>query len=329
MAILEIKDLSIDFHLGKNKVLPAVRGISFSIEAGEVVALVGESGSGKSATALSVMGLHPKGQCRIQGDVLFCGESLLQKKEEELRRIRGNQIAMVYQDPMSSLNPLISVGEQVAEGLMIHRGLSKKEARVQAIAMMERVGIPEAARRYDYRPAQFSGGMRQRIMIAMALICQPKLLIADEPTTALDVTVQAEILTLLKSLIKEYQMAVLLITHDLGVVAQMADRVMVMYCGKIMEVAHTAELFRAPLNPYTQGLIRCIPRVDRPEESLYTIGGYIPHPTNLPSGCAFRTRCDRAVPQCGEAIPKLVEERPHHMVRCIHYQGGGELKCSS
>ncbi len=318
MRRLQIKELKTYFHID-GEIIPAVDGVSFHIDRGEILAIVGESGSGKSITALSIMGLI-KSPGKIEGgEILFNDTNLLDYKEKQMRQIRGNKISMVYQEPMSSLNPMIRIGDQVAEVLIIHKKMSKAEAKKQAIEVMEAVGIQDAGRRYNDYPAQFSGGMRQRIMIAMAIVCHPELIIADEPTTALDVTIQAEILELLKGLIKQNSMSMLLITHDLGVVAETADRVCVMYCGKIMEESSKAGLFKNPLNPYTQGLIQCIPRIDDKAEVLYTIGGNVPHPTDFPKGCRFSTRCPKVMEKCIAELPPLMAVEENHSVRCWLY----------
>lgn len=319
MNLLEVKDLKTYFYIDK-EVIPAVDGVSFEIKKGEILALVGESGSGKSVTALSMMGLIREPGKIIEGEILFNDENLIDKKEKEMRTIRGNHIAMVYQEPMSSLNPNIRIGSQIGEALMIHkRASSRSDAKKQSIKIMELVGIPDAEKRYKDYPSQFSGGMRQRIMIAMAIVCKPQLLIADEPTTALDVTVQADILSLLRDLIEEYNMSILLITHDLGVVAEMADRVCIMYCGKIMEQTSNSKLFKNPLNPYTKGLIKCIPRTDDKTDILYTIGGNVPYPTEFPKGCRFSTRCPDVMEICKEEVPSLMDIGDNHLVRCFLY----------
>ena len=319
MSLLEVKDLKTYFYIDK-EVIPAVDGVSFEINKGEILALVGESGSGKSVTALSMMGLIKEPGKIIHGEILFNGENLIDKKEKDMRNIRGNEIAMVYQEPMSSLNPNIRIGSQIGEALIIHKKASNRsDAKKQSIKIMELVGIPDAEERYKDYPSQFSGGMRQRIMIAMAIVCKPQLLIADEPTTALDVTVQADILSLLRALIKEYKMSILLITHDLGVVAEMADRVCIMYCGKIMEQTSNTKLFKNPLNPYTKGLIKCIPRTDDKTDILYTIGGNVPYPTEFPKGCRFSTRCPDVMERCKEELPDLVDIGDDHLVRCFLY----------
>lgn len=320
MKLLQVKNLKTYFYIDKEEV-PAVDGVDFDINQGEVLALIGESGSGKSVTSLSIMGLVDEPGKIISGEILLSrGEifedDLLQKSDKQMRFLRGKEISMIYQDPLSSLHPMIKVGEQVAEVLMIHEKATKAEAKRKAIEMMKRVGISDGEKRYDEFPGQFSGGMRQRIMIAMAIICNPQLLIADEPTTALDVTIQAEILDLLRKLQKENGMSMMLITHDLGVVAEMADRVCVMYCGKIMEETTNQRLFKNPKNPYTKGLMKCIPRIDDKLEYLDTIKGYVPHPTDFPVGCRFSTRCPEVMEHCKENLPELIEVEPGHKVRC-------------
>jgi len=323
MKLLQVKNLKTYFYIDKEEV-PAVDGVDFDINQGEVLALIGESGSGKSVTSLSIMGLVDEPGKIISGEILLSrGEifedNLLQKSDKQMRFLRGKEISMIYQDPLSSLHPMIKVGEQVAEVLMIHEKATKAEAKRKAIEMMKRVGISDGEKRYDEFPGQFSGGMRQRIMIAMAIICNPQLLIADEPTTALDVTIQAEILDLLRTLQKENGMSLMLITHDLGVVAEMADRVCVMYCGKIMEETTNQRLFKNPKNPYTKGLMKCIPRIDDKLEYLDTIEGYVPHPTDFPKGCRFSTRCPEVMEHCKEELPELNEVEPGHKVRCWLY----------
>lgn len=316
MKLLEIKNLRTFFFLGKEK-YPAVDDISFSLNEGKTTAVIGESGSGKSVTALSIMGLVDHPGKIIGGEILYKGENLLDKKEKELQKIRGNEIAMVYQDPMTTLNPNITVGKQIQESLLIHKIMSKEEAKERTLALMESVGISDCKQRYDSLPNQFSGGMRQRLMIAMAIACNPKILIADEPTTALDVTIQAEILDLLNALKKEHNMAMVLNTHDLGVVAEMADEVVIMYCGKIMEKTTNKALFHRPLNPYTKKLLNCIPKIDDKKEKLEIIRGYVPHPTEFPVGCRFSDRCDEAIPKCKEELPELREVGADHWVRCF------------
>ena len=315
MPILEIKHLKTVFHT-EGDVFPAVDDISLSVEEGRTLAIIGESGSGKSVTALSIMGLiEPPGKI-VGGEILFRGENLLAKGEKEMRRIRGNDIAMIYQDPMSTLNPMIKVGKQIEEALLIHKKVTKREAFEKVVGLMDVVGIPDGVERYHHLPERFSGGMRQRLMIAMALACEPTVLIADEPTTALDVTIQAEILDLLRTLKKQYKMTIILNTHDLGVVAEMADEVAVMYCGKIMELTSNKRLFENPLNPYTQGLLACIPRIDDKKRRLEAIEGYVPHLSALPTGCRFSDRCKFAFEKCRLALPELALKSPGHYSRC-------------
>jgi len=324
MEQVKIKDLKTYFYIDGQEV-PAVDGVSFAINKGEIVALVGESGSGKSVTSLSIMGLIKDPGKILGGEIEFEGTNLLKLKTRQMRKIRGNKIGMIYQEPMSTLNPLIKVGDQIAEALIIHGKAKSKEAKKRSVEIMESVGIADAKKRYNDYPSQFSGGMRQRIMIAIAIACNPSLLIADEPTTALDVTIQSEILDLIRELKEKNGMSVLLITHDLGVVAEMADRVCVMYCGKIMESTTKMDLFDNPLHPYTQGLIKCIPRVDDDLEVLYTIEGYVPHPTDFPKGCRFSTRCEKVMEKCKEHLPELKEVKKGHFARCWLYDmEGGE-----
>lgn len=318
--LLEITDLKTQFST-RAGLVRAVDGVSFSIDRGELLGLVGESGCGKSITALSIMRLiSPPGQI-VGGSISFKGEELLSAPLTRLRELRGNDIAMIFQDPMTSLNPVYSVGDQIAEALRLHRGLSRKDARVAAIEAMREVAIPAPETRVDDYPHQLSGGMRQRIMIAMALACDPELLIADEPTTALDVTIQAQILELLNELRRTRDLAVLLITHDLGVVAEVADRVCVMYTGKIVEEAGVDEIFAAPKHPYTQGLLKSVPKLSTGEqraEKLSTIEGTVPTPTELPPGCHFAPRCPQKMPECEEGtIPFFTVGDAK--VRCLLY----------
>ena len=301
----------------------AVDDVSFNLDRGELLGLVGESGCGKSITALSVMRLIAAPGKIVGGEILFDGTNLLKLSDAEMRSMRGDDIAMIFQDPMTSLNPVYTVGEQIAEALRLHRKLSRKAAREGAIAAMREVAIPDPARRVDDYPHQLSGGMRQRVMIAMALACDPKLLIADEPTTALDVTIQAQILELLNGLRKTRELAVLLITHDLGVVAEVADRVAVMYTGRIVEESPVDELFARPKHPYTEGLLRSVPKLsmtDVVEKSrLETIEGVVPRPTDLPPGCHFAPRCRYRMPRCtAEEIP-LYQLDGSVQVRCVLY----------
>jgi len=317
--LLEVRDLKTCFDSEQGEVR-AVDGVSFCIGRGETLAVVGESGSGKSVTSLSIMGLIT-GSGRIAGGtILLNGDNLLAKSEAEMRGIRGNDISMIFQEPMTSLNPVFTIGSQIAETIAHHKRVRRSDARRQAIEMLELVGIPEPARRFDVFPHQLSGGMRQRVMIAMALSCSPKLLIADEPTTALDVTIQAQILDLMRRLQKEFGMSILFITHDLGVVAEVADRVVVMYAGRAVEAATVADLFASPRMPYTIGLLNSVPRVDRAafrQQRLRAIPGNVPNPIDLPSGCAFHPRCRFAIDVCGREVPRLEDTGNGHMARCL------------
>ena len=318
--LLEVKNLKTQFQMKKG-IVKAVDDVSFSIHAGEVLAVVGESGSGKSVTSLSIMGLLQSPGRIVGGEILFKEEDLLKKSRKQMQEIRGNEISMIFQEPMTSLNPVYRIKDQLAESIMLHMKLKKKEAYERAVEMLELVGIPSARERANDYPHQMSGGMRQRVMIAMALSCNPELLIADEPTTALDVTIQAQILDLLNLMREKFHMAVMLITHDLGVVSETADRVIVMYCGKIMEEAAVDDIFRHPMHPYTVGLIRSIPSLDDDQdESLYMIRGMVPNPMNMPKGCPFSDRCDRCMERCKEEMPELREREDGHKVRCFLYE---------
>ena len=310
-TLIEIKDLSTHFYTSDGEV-KAVDGVSFAINEGETLAIVGESGCGKSVTSLSIMRLIPWPQGKIvAGEIVYQGYDLVHAKEEYMQKIRGNEISMIFQEPMTSLNPVYSVGFQIAETLELHQKLSKKDANEKAIEMLRLVGIPLPEQRAKEFPHQLSGGMRQRVMIAMALSCNPRLLIADEPTTALDVTVQAQILDLLRKLKKEMGMAIMLITHDLGVVAEMAERVVVMYAGKLVEEADVYTLFEKPLHPYTEGLLNSIPRVDVKAEKLNVIEGVVPNPAHLPPGCRFAPRCPYADDHCRTEEPSIVTMGDH------------------
>ena len=321
--LLEVQDLQTFFHAEGN-VARAVDGVSFAVGAGETLAIVGESGSGKSVTSLSILRLVPIPPGEIAGGrVLFRGRDLLALPEPEMRHIRGNEIGMIFQEPMSSLNPLLTVGEQIAEVVRLHQGLGRTAARQRAIEMLGRVNIPDPERRAREYPHRLSGGMRQRVMIAMALACRPALLIADEPTTALDVTIQAQILHLIRALQIEMSMSVLFITHNLGVVAQVADRVAVMYAGRIVEQGDVRTVFAAPLHPYTRALLRSIPRVEAvgrdPSHRLLSIPGQVPSPVALPPGCSYAPRCPLADDVCRTAMPPLAEVIAEHDVRCHHW----------
>ncbi|UCH25048.1 MAG: ABC transporter ATP-binding protein [Trueperaceae bacterium] len=321
--LVEVSDLKTYFDTDEGTV-KAVDGVSFHIDRGETLAVVGESGSGKSVMSLSIMRLIPQPPGRIAGgDIIFDGQKLITKSEREMRRIRGNEISMIFQEPMTSLNPVYTVGDQIAEAIVLHQGKSYREAVKLAAEMLDLVGIPEPAKRVKNYPHQMSGGMRQRVMIAMALSCGPKLLIADEPTTALDVTIQAQILDLMRTLQKEIGMSIMFITHDLGVVAEMADRVVVMYAGRAVEEGNVEEIFGRPRMPYTVGLLNSIPRVDKAalhQERLEAIPGNVPNPLYLPEGCSFHPRCKFAIDQCKDAIPNLEDSGSGHMVRCIRWQ---------
>ncbi len=314
--VLSIRNLTTLFEV-EGAVARAVDGVSLDIPAGRTVALVGESGCGKSVTALSVLRLIPRPPGRIAGgQVLFDGKDLLTLPENEMRRYRGNGISMIFQEPMTSLNPVFRVGNQIAAAIRVHRPMTHRAARARAVELLARVGIPSPEDRIDDYPHQMSGGMRQRVMIAMALACEPKLLIADEPTTALDVTIQAQILELLRDLKNELGMALLLITHDLGVVAETADRVAVMYAGKVVEEADVRDLFARPLHPYTQGLFASLPRVDGGGERLHAIPGRVPPATDFPPGCRFHPRCPHCMDVCRKVEPRLIEKEPGHTVAC-------------
>lgn len=313
--ILEVKNLKTYFYLDKME-YAAVDDISFDLKKGETIGIIGESGSGKSVTSLSVMGLvDPPGKV-IGGEINYMGENLLKKNEKDMRSIRGNEIAMIYQDPMSTLNPMIKVGKQIEEAMIIHYKIDKKTARKRALELIKSVGIPDEEDRYGQLPEQFSGGMRQRIMIAMAIANNPKILIADEPTTALDVTIQAEILDLLKDLREKNNMSIILNTHDLGVVGEMADKVIVMYCGKIMERGSISDVFKNPLNPYTEKLMECTPNMKTRKKRLETIEGYVPHPTEYGEGCRFASRCEKVMEKCKTHMPELLEIENQHFSRC-------------
>ncbi|HEY3025012.1 MAG TPA: ABC transporter ATP-binding protein [Pyrinomonadaceae bacterium] len=314
--LLEVRDLRTYFET-EDGTVKAVDGISFELKRGETLGIVGESGSGKSVTNLSIIRLIPEPQGKIvSGQIIFNGEDILSLPREELRKIRGRKIAMIFQDPMTSLNPFMRISKQLMEITRLHLGYSKEQAYRHAIEMLELVGIPDSRERVDSYPHEFSGGMRQRVMIAMALSCRPELLIADEPTTALDVTIQAQILELIRTLKSETGTSVILITHDLGVVAGMTDHIIVMYAGKVFEQAPTAELFACPGNPYTKGLLRSVPDPTVEQEQLYQIPGLPPDLANLPEGCPFAPRCDRVEDICRREFPPFVELKPGHYSLC-------------
>jgi peptide/nickel transport system ATP-binding protein len=316
-VLLEVKNLSTDFVMNKGTV-HAVIDVSFTVHEGEVLAIVGESGSGKSVTSLSVMGLlQPPGRV-VGGEVLYRGQNLLALSQNEMRGIRGNQISMIFQEPMTSLNPVFTVKNQLTESIRTHMKLDRQATLARAVEMLALVGIPSPERRIRDYPHQMSGGMRQRVMTAMALSCHPQLLIADEPTTALDVTIQAQILALIGDLRDKIGMAVLLVTHDLGVVAETADRVVVMYCGRVVEEATAEQLFERPLHPYTLGLLQSIPTMEDVDEDepLYMIPGMVPNPLNLPKGCSFADRCERRFDRCTRDVPDLYEAEGRKL-RCF------------
>ena len=314
--LLEVKNLETEFRVKRGQV-KAVNGVSFEVEKGEILAVVGESGSGQSVTSFSLLRLIRAPGKIVGGQILFNGEDLLKKNTREMEQIRGDKISMIFQEPMTSLNPVYRIKDQIMENILTHEKVSKEEALKRSIEMLDLVSIPAPERRaYDY-PHQMSGGMRQRVMIAMALSCHPELLIADEPTTALDVTIQAQILDLINRLRKKLGMAVLLITHDLGVVAETADRVVVMYCGRVVEQAKVLDLFTDPKHPYTRGLLDSIPKLDEDRKRLYMIKGIVPDPTHLPKGCAFADRGDHCMEKCREHMPALVDQGNGRKVRCF------------
>lgn len=315
--LLEVKNLKTEFKLKKG-IVNAVDDVSFSIDKGKVLAIVGESGSGKSVTSLSIMGLMQEPGRITQGEILFKGKDLLKMDKNEMRAVRGDQISMIFQEPMTSLNPVYRVKDQIMESIMTHMKVSKKEAFERTVQVLETVGIPSARERANDYPHQMSGGMRQRVMIAMALIGNPELLIADEPTTALDVTIQAQILDLMLKLKDKLGTSILLITHDMGVVAEIAQNVVVMYCGKIVEKGSVHDIFEKPMHPYTVGLLQSIPRIDEKKEKLFIIPGVVPNPLNMPSGCAFRTRCSNCMEVCSKSEPPVVEIGKQQ-VRCFLY----------
>ncbi|KUO68581.1 MAG: peptide ABC transporter ATP-binding protein [Clostridia bacterium BRH_c25] len=315
--VLEVKDLKISFKTFFGEV-EAVRGISFKVGKEETIAIVGESGCGKSVTASGIMQLLPMPPAFFKGgEIIFNGENLLNKKEKEMQAIRGNKISMVFQDPMTSLNPTMKIGKQIVEGLVKHHKMSAEDAHKKAIEMLELVAVPQPGKRINQYPHEFSGGMRQRVMIALAMVCNPQLLIADEPTTALDVTVQAQILELMKKLQEQLEMSIILITHDLGIVADMSDRVIVMYAGQIVETGLTEEIFASPKHPYTRKLLASVPRLDmNKDEPLYSIDGTPPDLYIPPKGCSFYDRCTEAMKICKDHVPDLNEHNDTHLSRC-------------
>lgn len=321
--LLDVKNLHTSFftHLGE---VQAIRDVSFGLDKGEIIGIVGESGSGKSVTSLSIMGLLAYPGRVKKGEILFNGEDLLKKKKSEMRKIQGDHIAMIFQDPMTSLNPLFKIGDQITEAILTHHKIKKEDAKKRALEMLKLVGIPSPEKRFHSYPHEFSGGMRQRAMIAMALSCEPELLIADEPTTALDVTIQAQVLHMMAQLKEQFHTTMILITHDLGVVAQVCNKVAIMYAGEIVESGTLRDIFLSPQHPYTNGLFRSLPSVNAARR-LQPIAGLMPDPMNLPEGCKFHTRCPYATDACRSAVPASVEVSPGHFVKC-HTPGIGNEK---
>jgi len=322
-TIMSVENLETTFFTDSGEI-PAVNNVTFHINEGEVLGIVGESGSGKSVTSLSIMGLVPSPPGKItNGTIHLYDKNLLDMSERQMRNVRGNDIAMIFQEPMTSLNPLFTIGNQIIEALSIHNKISKKEARIRSIDMLQLVGLARAEQLMDEYPHQLSGGMRQRVMIAMALICNPKLLIADEPTTALDVTTQAQILKLMKRLNKELNTAIMLITHDLGVVAEICERVVVMYAGEIVEEAPVRDLFHHPKHPYTKGLIQSVPDIRKKETSLHSIPGNVPIPGSVKNGCQFAERCEFKFDRCTAEAPPIYEISDGEKVRCFLFDEEG------
>lgn len=325
-TIVSVENLKTYFYT-EDGTVPAIDGVSFEVKRGETLAIVGESGSGKSVTSLSIMRLIPQPPGKIvNGDIKFNGDSLLIKSEKEMRSIRGNRISMIFQEPMTSLNPVYKIGDQISESIIIHQKKTKKEALAEAINLLNLVGIPEPERRINQYPHELSGGMRQRVMIAIALACQPELLIADEPTTALDVTIQNQILQLMKTLKQKINMSIMLITHDLGVVAEMADSVVVMYAGQVVEQGDVYTIFENPKHPYTEGLLKSMPSAEKRVGKLYAIEGVVPNPLNLPSGCRFAARCEYATALCYDEMPDIEKIGNEEAVRCWKYTNRWEGK---
>ncbi len=322
--LLEVKNLKTYFYTDEG-VVRAVDGIGFNIRKGETLGMIGESGCGKSVSAFSIMRLisEPPGRI-IEGEINFQGEDLREKSEPEMRKIRGNEIAMVFQEPMTSLNPLLTIGDQIAEAIILHQKVDRREAQLRVVEMLERVDMSSPGRRARQYPHQLSGGMRQRVMIGMALACNPDLLIADEPTTALDVTVQAQILELMERFKEELEMALLLITHNLGVIAEVSDRVVLIYAGKTVEYADTISIFKRPKHPYMMALLESVPRLDKVGDELKVIKGAVPTPLNLPDGCRFHPRCEKVMEVCKVRSPRILEVEKDHWVRCWLYDSEGE-----
>ena len=320
--VLEVRNLKTHFHTDEG-VVPAVDGVDFTLKKGKTLCVVGESGCGKSVTAYTVMRLIPMPPGKVEsGEIIYKGKNLVKLTENEMRDIRGNEIAMIFQEPMTSLNPVYTIGNQIVEAIVLHQKVKPKEARQRAIKMLTKVGIPDAEIRIDEYPHQMSGGMKQRVMIAMALSCNPEVLIADEPTTALDVTIQAQILDLLQQLQSTEGMSILLITHDLAVVAEVADEVLVMYASRVVEKAGVVEVFQNPKHPYTQGLIKAIPQLGSRVDRLNEIPGQVPKPQNYPEGCHFADRCPHAIDVCSQKDPGITEISADHYVSCFLYEEG-------
>ncbi len=320
--LLEVKNLKTYFNT-EDGLIKSVDNISFKIKEGETLAVVGESGCGKSITSMSIMRLipNPPGEI-VGGEIIFEGKDILKYTDAEMMKMRGNQISVIFQEPMTSLNPVFTAGEQIGEAIMLHRNVGEKEARKEAIEALKLVGIPRADEIVDSYPHELSGGMRQRVMIAMAVSCNPKLLIADEPTTALDVTIQAQILDLMRDLKEKLKTSIMLITHDLGVVAEMADYVVVMYAGKIVEEASVLELYKSPMHPYTIGLLQSKPIINKETNRLYSIPGQVPNPLDMPTGCYFNPRCSKATDKCRQVPPILIEVESGHKIACWNCKEG-------
>lgn len=326
IPLLDIKNLSVEFDTAEGTVY-AINNLSYSLEKGETLGIVGESGSGKSVSSLGIMKLIPNPPGKIvNGEILYQGKDLNKNSEKEMERIRGNEISMIFQEPMTSLNPIITCGKQIAESLRLHRGMSKKEAMQASVEMMKAVGIANPEKRVHEYPHQMSGGMKQRVMIAMALACNPQILICDEPTTALDVTIQAQILDLIRKLNNDTGTAVIMITHDLGVVSELCEKVIVMYTGRIAEEAPTEKIFEKPLHPYTIGLIRAIPKITKERNPLITIEGVVPNPTERIEGCSFWPRCKEAMDKCKKQDPPMIQVEEKHRVRCWKYADNSQKK---
>lgn len=322
-VVLDVNHLTVSF-MDDGKLVPAVENIDFQLHKGEILGIVGESGSGKSLTSLSIMGLLPQPPAIVdpQAVINFEGDNLLKQSESKMRKIRGDRISMIFQEPMTSLNPLFTIGQQMIEAYRLHRNSNKVKARTECEEMLKQVGLPRAADLMKNYPHELSGGMRQRVMIAMAMVCKPNILIADEPTTALDVTIQAQILKLMKDLNNKTETSIILITHDLGVVAEICDRVLVMYAGKIVEKGTVRDIFKNPKHPYTKGLLKSVPDIRQKDSKLYSIPGNVPKPGMIQNGCVFAPRCEYAMPACATVTPDLQKvSSQYQWVRCLLYQG--------